>query len=97
MTRSVVEIYGSLNQDEYSRRDHEIYFTIARIGKNDQYIGANWVQYWYGRNLKIFVNLTRITESDDERILLIIGASIYPFQRETVGTSELGQPFRVLQ
>ncbi|MEW6736827.1 MAG: DUF5694 domain-containing protein, partial [Acidobacteriota bacterium] len=46
----------------------------ARIGLGDQYPGANWVQYWYGRNLKIFVNLMRITESPDDRILVIIGA-----------------------
>ena len=71
--RSVIDIYRSMNQDENIRKDHQVYFTIARIGKNDQYVGADWVQYWYGRNLRIFVNLTRITESPDERILLIIG------------------------
>lgn len=73
-TRSVIDSYKSMNQDENIREDHQIYFTIARIGKNDQYVGADWVQYWYGRNLRIFVNLTRITELSDERILLIIGS-----------------------
>ncbi len=36
-------------------------------------MGANWLQHWYGRNLKIFTNLTRITESAAERILVLIG------------------------
>ena len=71
---SLIDLYRHVNQDENIREDHRIYFTIAQIGNNDQYVGANWVQYWYGRNLKIFVNLTRITESDEDRILLIIGA-----------------------
>ena len=72
--RSVIEIYKSLNQEESIRKSHQLYFAIAQIGREDQYIGADWVQYWYGRNLKIFVNLTRITESDGDRIVVIIGA-----------------------
>ena len=70
----MIEEYRRLNQDEGIRADHQKYLVIARIGLQDQYVGADWVQYWYGRNLKIFVNLTRITESDDDRILLIIGS-----------------------
>ncbi|MYA98728.1 hypothetical protein F4X90_03455 [Candidatus Poribacteria bacterium] len=46
----------------------------AQIGVGDQYVGLDWLLRWYERNLKIFVNLTRITESADDRILLIIGA-----------------------
>lgn len=48
---------------------------MSQIGTGNQYPGANWVgNYWYPRNLKVFVNLTRITESADDRILLVIGA-----------------------
>jgi hypothetical protein len=73
-TASVIDLLRSGNQDENIREGHKVYFTIAQIGFGDQYIGANWVQCWYGRNLKIFVNLTRITESPDDRILLVIGS-----------------------
>ena len=45
----------------------------AQIGVGDQYVGLDWLLRWYERNLKIFVNPTRITESPDERILLLIG------------------------
>lgn len=80
-TASVIDLLRSGNQDENIREGLKVYITIARIGLNDQYIGANWVQYWYGRNLKIFVNLTRITESSDDRILLIIGSGhVRPLQ-----------------
>lgn len=71
---SLIDLYQYDNQPKNLREGHRIYFTLVRIGNNDQYPGADWVQYWYGRNLKIFVNLTRITESDDDRILLIIGS-----------------------
>ena len=72
----IIDMYIQHNEPEGIRNDHQLYLRkIARIGLGDQYPGANWVAHsWYARNLKIFVNLTRITESADDRILLIIGA-----------------------
>ena len=71
----IIDMYKRLNQPEDRFADHQQYLRIARVGLSDQYPGANWVGHlWYARNLKIFVNLTRITESPDDRILLIIGA-----------------------
>lgn len=71
----ITDMYIRLNHSEGIRADHQEYLRMARVGLGDQYPGANWVGHmWYARNLKIFVNLTRITESDDDRILLIIGA-----------------------
>ena len=72
--QSIIEMYIEGNEPEGNRADHREYLRSARIGLGDQYPGANWVAHsWYARNLKIFVNLTRITESADDRILLIIG------------------------
>ena len=72
---SLIDLYMRLNQAEGRRADHQAYMRIARIGIDTQYPGAHWVIHnWYARNFKIFVNLTRITESADDRILLIIGA-----------------------
>jgi len=77
-TGSVIDIFRFLNQKETVRVLHEIntlpHFTLAQIGAADQYVGLDWLLGWYERNLKIFVNLTRITESADDRILLMIGA-----------------------
>lgn len=76
-TGSVIDMLCFLNKAETIHVLHEIntlpQFTIAQIGTTDQYIGLDWLLGWYERNLKIFVNLTRITESGD-RILLVIGA-----------------------
>ena len=77
-TGSVIDMLRFLNQEETIRGLHEIntlpQFTLAQIGDADHYVGLDWLLGWYERNLKIFVNLTRITESDDDRILLMIGA-----------------------
>ena len=71
----IIDMYIGFNQPEDIRADHQHYLRSARIGLGDQYPGANWVaHFWYARNLKIFVNITRITESPDDRIMLIIGA-----------------------
>ncbi len=71
----IIDMYIRINQPERSRADQRAYLHDARIGLDDQYPGANWLAHiWYARNLKTFVNLTRITESADDRILLIIGA-----------------------
>ncbi|MYB65996.1 hypothetical protein F4X73_15000 [Candidatus Poribacteria bacterium] len=71
----LIEMFIRVNEPEGRQAEHRFYLQMAQIGLKENYPGANWVGHrWYTRNLKIFVNLTRITESDDERILLIIGA-----------------------
>jgi hypothetical protein len=96
---SLLDLYVIQNQPARLRAGQALYFITARIGLDDQYPGAEWVQYWYGRNLKIFVNLTRITSSSDERILLIIGAGhVWLLQQfaEESGFYELESPLRYL-
>ena len=80
----IVDMYIRLNQPEGIRVDHQRYIRwIARVGLGADYPGANWVAHsWYDRNLKTYVNLTRITESANDRILLIIGAAhVYLIQQ----------------
>ena len=76
--RSVIDMFHFLNPEETIRVMHEINnipaLTYVQIGVGDQYVGVDaFLRIWYERNLKIFVNLTRIIESSDERILLLIG------------------------
>ena len=86
----LIDMYRRLNQDEGISKNICDYLKIAQIGLGDQYPGANWVAHsWYVRNLKIFVNITRITESDGERVLLIIGAGHLGFLKQLVRDSEV--------
>jgi hypothetical protein len=53
---------------------HRSYADLMRVGDGDCYVGADVIGRWYERNMRIFVNLTRITTSPDDRILVVIGA-----------------------
>jgi len=70
---ALVDLYVAKNRPDELLVQHRVYFTLAQIGAGPRYPGANWVEQWYGRNLRIWVNLTRISEPND-RVLLIIGA-----------------------
>ena len=71
----LIDMYIRINEPEGRLADHQAYLKSARIGLGNEYPGANWVVHsWYARNFKTFVNLTRITETANDRILLIIGA-----------------------
>lgn len=45
-----------------------------RIGRDKEYIGANYFSWWYGRNMQILTNIVRITDSMNDRILVVYGA-----------------------
>ena len=61
--------------------DHRVYMDLARVGHGDDRIGADVVLRWYERNMKIFVNLTRIITSAEDRVLVLIGAGHLPLLR----------------
>ncbi|MGB3468752.1 MAG: DUF5694 domain-containing protein [Cyclobacteriaceae bacterium] len=71
---SVVNQLRWLNTKENYENAHTGYFNIMRIGLGDEYVGANYLSWWYERNMKILVNIIRITESPDDRILVLYGA-----------------------
>ncbi|RKU21813.1 hypothetical protein C6500_05555 [Candidatus Poribacteria bacterium] len=98
---SIIDMYIQDNDPESIRKDHQEYLRfIARVGLGDEYPGANWLShYWYDRNMKTYVNLTRITESADDRILLIIGAAhVYLIQQflEESGDYIIESPLKYL-
>lgn len=71
---SLVDHYIFQNQEEQILLNHQPYFQIAQIGDDENSVGINWIQNWYGRNFKIFIHLTELISTPNERILLIIGS-----------------------
>ena len=71
---SVPEQLIYMNQPANLDASHQGYFDFVRIGRGSQYVGANYLSHWYGRNMKIFANLIRITDSPADRVLVIYGA-----------------------
>lgn len=54
--------------------DHQAYMQIARIGTENNYVGIDWVRWWYQRNLIIYKNILDLITSENERVLVIIGS-----------------------
>ncbi|MGH2351530.1 MAG: DUF5694 domain-containing protein [Chloroflexota bacterium] len=76
------------NTEQAILRSHGAYLVDRfKVGVGDEYVGADWATAWFNRNLRIFANLQRITESPDERLLLIIGAGHLPILRHCVQAS----------
>lgn len=73
-TTNFTEIYRATNDQRRIDEGHQTYVLMSRIGKNADYPGTDLLADWYKRNLKIFTNIERITESKDDRILVLIGA-----------------------
>jgi hypothetical protein len=70
---SVIDQLVLLNQPAQIENNHKIYFDFMRIGRGKEYIGANYVAWWYRRNLTILDNIIRLTDSPNDRILVIYG------------------------
>lgn len=73
-TLPVIDQLILLNQPDRMEKDHKVYFDLMRIGRGKEYIGANYVSWWYRRNLTILDAVIRLTDSPNDRILVIYGA-----------------------
>jgi hypothetical protein len=77
-TKSVLTQLRETDAPEGLVESHRVYLDMAQIGEGMNHIGADVVIRWYERNLKMFVNLTRLIESDGERVLLVVGGGHLP-------------------
>ena len=73
LTLSVIDQLILLNRPDRMEKDHQRYFDLMRIGRSKDYVGANYLSWWYGRNLQILTNIIRVTDSMNDRILVIYG------------------------
>ena len=73
MSSSIKDMLLRHNEQQRLDGGHGMYIKMLGIGKNLDYPGADLVSDWYERNLKIFSNITRVTEPKD-RILIVIGS-----------------------
>ena len=81
--QTIREIFLRMNSEGAILGSHGVYLVdYFKIGVGDEYPGVDWVTtWWYNRNLRIFANLQRITETPDDRILLIFGSGHIPILR----------------
>ncbi|WP_252183598.1 DUF5694 domain-containing protein [Rossellomorea vietnamensis] len=72
---TIGELMRNINKRDSTRKDHEKYMAVARIGSSHDYVGIDWLRWWYQRNLIIYANLAELAVSSTDRILLIIGSA----------------------
>jgi hypothetical protein len=97
---SILDQYILINQPARIERDHQKYFDFIRLNSSSDYVGANYLSWWYGRNMKILANLIRITDSPSDRILVIYGVGhaklLNQFARES-GFYSVETPLKYLR
>ena len=71
---NIYELMQYLNDERVIRLSHESYMALARIGNGENYVGIDWLRWWYQRNLIIYKNLAELI-APDERVVLLIGGS----------------------
>jgi hypothetical protein len=77
-SQSVLEQLRATNDPDALAPSHLVYMEMSRIGEGANYIGADVIVRWYERNMKMFVNLARLVDTPDERILLVVGGGHLP-------------------
>ncbi|MCJ8008637.1 DUF5694 domain-containing protein [Lederbergia wuyishanensis] len=84
---TILDLYRACNDPIEVKKHHEMYINMARIGEIDDYVGIDWLIWWYQRNLILFSNLARLATSPDDRILFIVGSGhvqiLYQFLEES--------------
>ena len=74
MQQPVRQTLRELNQPSTILEWHGVYLVDHfKVGVGHDYPGVDAATAWYNRNLRIFANLQRITETPDERLLMIYG------------------------
>ena len=71
---NIYELMQYVNDEQVIRLSHEFYMALARIGNGEDYVGIDWLRWWYQRNLIIYKNLAELI-APDERVVLLIGGS----------------------
>ena len=74
-SKSIYELMKEYNQESEIQLGHELNMTIARIGKGEEYVGIDWLRWWYQRNIIIYKNLAELITASDDRAVLLIGSS----------------------
>jgi hypothetical protein len=84
-TATITEILRFLNTDDSVKEvDYLMLTTLVHVGKDNNYVGTDVLAGWYERNLKIFTNLTRVIETSEDRILVIIGSGHVKLLRQFI-------------
>ncbi len=76
------------NEEKLLAANHGAYLVGGfKLGRGEDYFGADARTAWFNRNLRIFQNIQRIPQSPGDRILVVIGDGHLPILRHCVQAS----------
>jgi hypothetical protein len=90
-TVSLSEIFRVMNSEYYVENiDNKYYMEVLKLGKDSNYAGVDLYLSWLERNLKMFHNITRITDfnNKDERLLIIVGSAHTKYLKDLIEDSQ---------
>lgn len=62
-----------LNSSDALNDSASAYMYLAQVGGGSDYAGADLVSYWYARNLHVYANIRRSINSENDRVIVLIG------------------------
>ena len=75
-TSSILQVLRAVNAEDFLDKIDQVNLSsYVHIGKDADYVGTDHLTEWYKRNLRIYTNVTRIIDSNDDRVLVLIGAA----------------------
>ncbi|MEN2400906.1 DUF5694 domain-containing protein [Flavobacterium sp. MC2016-06] len=82
---SLTELLIDSNSKESNNKNVEWYLgTANKAGKTDNFVGAYLVSEWYRRNLYMYALIQKLTESKDDKIMVLLGAGHTAMMREFI-------------
>lgn len=70
------ELIIDKNSEKYRKMDLEFYISLLnKVGLNNDFSGAFLVSEWFKRNLYMYALVQKITESKDDKVMVLLGAS----------------------
>jgi len=80
---TIRDMLYNMNDPDIEYLAHELYFrSFIPIVQDDNYVGADMVNSWYHRNLRIFSNLHQISDRPDDRIIVVYGQGHVPLLKQ---------------
>lgn len=82
---SLKQILLDMNTQTADKFTMQWYFSVAnRGGANDNFAGAFLVSEWYKRNLYMYSLIQKLTESKDDKVMVLLGAGHTAMLREFI-------------
>ena len=82
---NLTELLVDKNTPKSNKENVEWYLETAnKAGKTDNFVGAYLVSEWYRRNLYMYSLIQKLTESNDNKVMVLLGAGHTAMLREFI-------------